>query len=125
MHCVGAAVIGAKATPDQQERYLNPINQGKHITTLALSEPGTGSHFYFPQTTLTPLSDTTFQVNGKKSFITNLRLRLIRMSSPPLPPVLRPRWGEFSCAMVPEGSEGLIENPLARLRHAGQFVTHR
>lgn len=110
MHCVGAAVIGAKATPDQQERYLDPINQGKHITTLALSEPGTGSHFYFPQTTLTPLSDTTFQVNGKKSFITNGGYAdsyvISTVAAGPQAPL-----GEFSCAMVPEGSEGLIWGP--------------
>ena len=44
MHCVGAAVISAKATPHHRERYLEPIVRGKHVTTLALSEPGTGAH---------------------------------------------------------------------------------
>ena len=47
MHCVGTAVIAAKATGRQQEQYLVPIAEGKHITTLALSETGTGAHFYF------------------------------------------------------------------------------
>ncbi|WP_231082431.1 acyl-CoA dehydrogenase family protein, partial [Staphylococcus aureus] len=46
MHCVGTAVIAAKATPWQKEHYLEPIAAGRHITTLALSEPGTGAHFY-------------------------------------------------------------------------------
>jgi alkylation response protein AidB-like acyl-CoA dehydrogenase len=36
-----------------------------------LSEPGTGAHFYFPQTSLVPVSETAFLVNGTKSFITN------------------------------------------------------
>ncbi|TDN38748.1 acyl-CoA dehydrogenase [Hymenobacter sp. UV11] len=71
MHCVGTAVIGAKATTQQQEEFLRPIAAGEHLTTLALSEPGTGAHFYFPQTQLLALSESEFQVNGHKSFVTN------------------------------------------------------
>ncbi|MEJ2396635.1 MAG: acyl-CoA/acyl-ACP dehydrogenase [Candidatus Thiodiazotropha sp.] len=52
MHSVGTSVIAANATPQQQERYLEPICAGKHITTLSLSESGTGAHFYLPQTSL-------------------------------------------------------------------------
>ena len=52
MHCVGSAVIGAKATAQQKKDFLEPIAAGEHLTTLALSEPGTGAHFYFPQTQL-------------------------------------------------------------------------
>jgi isovaleryl-CoA dehydrogenase len=70
MHCVGTAVIAAKATAAQRERYLEPIAQGRHITTLALSEPGTGAHFWIPQTTLTA-ADGGFVLEGTKSFITN------------------------------------------------------
>jgi isovaleryl-CoA dehydrogenase len=70
MHCVGTAVIAAKATPTQQERFLEPIAAGRHITTLALSEPGTGSHFYFPETRLEAQS-SGYLVDGVKSFITN------------------------------------------------------
>ena len=71
MHCVGTAVIAAKATDWQQKTYLEPIAEGGHITTLALSEPGTGAHFYFPQTPLLPLSNNTFLINGGKTFVTN------------------------------------------------------
>jgi len=71
MHCVGTAVIAAKATAWQQKNYLEPIALGQHITTLALSEPGTGAHFYIPQTALVPLSADEFVVNGAKTFITN------------------------------------------------------
>ena len=70
MHCVGTAVISAKATPAQEERYLRPIASGEHITTLALSESDTGSHFYFPQTRLSR-DGSEFVVNGTKQFITN------------------------------------------------------
>jgi len=71
MHCVGAAVIGAKASKQQQEDFLKPIAAGEHLTTLALSEPGTGAHFYFPQTQLLALSEQEFLLNGSKSFVTN------------------------------------------------------
>lgn len=71
MHCVGTAVIAAKATAWQKKTYLEPIAAGKHLTTLALSEAGTGAHFYFPQTSLLPVSENTYLVNGVKTFVTN------------------------------------------------------
>lgn len=70
MHCVATAVLAAKATDHHKERYLRPIAQGRHITTLALSETGTGGHFYLSRTTLTPAGDN-FLVDGEKQFVTN------------------------------------------------------
>ncbi|MCZ9345912.1 acyl-CoA dehydrogenase family protein, partial [Streptomyces sp. TRM76130] len=49
MHLVGSAVIAAKASHRQREAYLRPIAAGEHLTTLALSEPGTGGEFWLPQ----------------------------------------------------------------------------
>lgn len=78
MHCVGTAVIAAKATAYQQERYLRPIAAGRHVTTLALSEAGTGAHFYLPETQLERNDGTGeaggepgFTVTGTKQFVTN------------------------------------------------------
>jgi isovaleryl-CoA dehydrogenase len=70
MHCVAAKVLAAKATPDQEERYLRPIAAGRHLTTLALSEPATGAHFYLPQSTFRH-EDGGFIVDGEKAFVTN------------------------------------------------------
>jgi isovaleryl-CoA dehydrogenase len=70
MHCVGTAVIAAKATPFHQENYLRPIAAGRHITTLALSESGSGAHFYLPETTLSADGDELV-VEGTKQFVTN------------------------------------------------------
>jgi isovaleryl-CoA dehydrogenase len=70
MHCVGTAVLAAKATEYQKQRYLEPIARGEHITTLALSEPGSGGHFYIPQAQLTR-SGGSYVLDGTKSFITN------------------------------------------------------
>jgi isovaleryl-CoA dehydrogenase len=70
MHCVGTAVIAAKATEEQRERYLRPIVAGEHITTLSLSEPGTGSHFWIPETEVR-VEDDALVLHGRKSFVTS------------------------------------------------------
>lgn len=70
MHCVATAVIAAKATPFQEQRYLAPIAQGRHVTSLALSEPGSGAHFYQPRTTFR-VTGRGFALHGEKSFVTN------------------------------------------------------
>ena len=70
MHCVGAAVIAAKATPSQRERYLEPIAAGRHLTTLSLSESGVGSNVYLSETSLRR-EGGDFIVDGTKQFVTN------------------------------------------------------
>jgi isovaleryl-CoA dehydrogenase len=70
MHCVASKVIAAKATADHEERYLRPIAAGSHLTTLALSEPATGAHFYLPQSTFRRDAGG-FVLNGEKAFVTN------------------------------------------------------
>lgn len=70
MHCVGTAVIAARSTPDHDERFLRPIAQGRHLTTLALSEAGTGSNFFLSETTL-EREGGLLHVRGEKRFVTN------------------------------------------------------
>ncbi|MGI8509551.1 MAG: acyl-CoA dehydrogenase family protein [Gemmatimonadaceae bacterium] len=70
MHCVGTAVLTAKATDAQRERYLVPIARGEHLTTLAISEPASGAFFFYPETTLESIPGG-FRVSGTKSFVTN------------------------------------------------------
>ena len=70
MHAVGTAAIAAKPTDHHRERYLRPIAEGRHVTTLSLSEPGTGVHFYMPSTEL--IADgPNYVVRGLKHFVTN------------------------------------------------------
>ncbi|MBB6735578.1 acyl-CoA dehydrogenase family protein [Cohnella zeiphila] len=70
MHCCATAVVSAKATPEQQERYLRPIARGEKLGTLAFSETGTGAHFYSPE--ISAVHDNgEFVLNGRKSFVTN------------------------------------------------------
>lgn len=107
MHCVGAAVISAKATADQQQRYLEPMSRGAHLTTLALSEPGTGAHFYLPQTQLTVVAPDLLCLKGSKTFVTNggyadSYVISTVTADPDAPP------GQFSCVMVAAGAQGLL-----------------
>ncbi|WP_296755393.1 acyl-CoA dehydrogenase family protein [Thiobacillus sp.] len=106
MHCVGSSVISANATPDQQARFLAPICEGRHITTLSLSEAGTGVHFYLPQTTMETVSDDAFSLTGNKTFVTNggqadSYVVSVVAASPEAP------IGQFSCIVVPADAEGI------------------
>ncbi len=106
MHCVGASVIAANATPDQQVRFLAPICEGRHITTLSLSEAGTGAHFYLPQTTLEAESPEEFSLTGSKTFVTNGghadSYVVSAVAASPEAPI-----GQFSCVVVPKESQGI------------------
>ena len=105
MHCVGTAVIAAKATGFQQDNYLREIAEGRHITTLALSEHGSGSHFYLPETTL-EVEDDSFVINGTKQFVTNGG----RADSYVVSTVASGEQsdaGDFSCVIVDRDSAGV------------------
>ncbi len=104
MHCVGSAAIAAKATRDQEERYLVPIAQGRHVTTLALSEPGHGSHAYLADTQLRQ-DGLDYRVCGTKQFVTNgsyadSYVVSTKASEPN-------EQGEFSCVLVDKTAAGL------------------
>ena len=99
MHCVGTAVIAAKATRHQEERYLRPIARGEHVTTLALSESGSGAHFYFPQTKLIRHPEGGFVVEGGKQFVTNGG-RADSYVTSTLSSAGDAEAGEFSCLVV-------------------------
>jgi alkylation response protein AidB-like acyl-CoA dehydrogenase len=110
MHCVGAAVLSAKATPDQRERYLRPIVEGRHLTTLSLSEAGTGSHFYVPHTKIEAVSPEMYSVTGNKTFVTNGSYAdsyvISTVAADPHAPL-----GQFSCIVLREGAEGIHWGP--------------
>ena len=107
MHCVGSAVIASKVTDYQQEKYLTPICEGNHLTSLSLSEAGSGAHFYLPQTRMQYSSEHEYKINGAKSFVTNgskadsyVVSAVAEGSSMP---------GEqFNCVMIKGDAKGLI-----------------
>ncbi|MDT0275417.1 acyl-CoA dehydrogenase family protein [Blastococcus goldschmidtiae] len=105
MHSVGTAVIAAKPTDRQRAEFLDAIVAGEHLTTLALSEPGTGAAFWLPQTRMTQ-AGTGMRIDGEKSFVTNGSHAdsyvVSTVAADPDAPV-----GEFSCVLVPDDAEGL------------------
>jgi isovaleryl-CoA dehydrogenase len=106
MHCVGTAAIAAKASALQSERYLRAIAEGRHVTSLALSEPGAGSHLYLSETSLRR-DDDGYVVDGVKSFVTNGghadSYVVSTVASDP-----DAKLGEFSCLIVDADNEGLV-----------------
>jgi alkylation response protein AidB-like acyl-CoA dehydrogenase len=105
MHFVGSAVLAARATPSQRERYLVPISRGEHLTTLALSEPGTGVHFYLPETRISAV-DGGYELTGIKSFVTSGGYAdSYVISAAPTRSDAAP--GEFSCVVVRRDTPGL------------------
>lgn len=107
MHCVGAAVIAAKATIAQEERYLRPIARGEHITTLALSETGSGAHFFLPGTELQRAPDG-YAVRGVKQFVTNGSHADSYVVSTGASDATD---GEFSCVVVDADAPGIEWGP--------------
>lgn len=106
MHLVGSAVLAAKATSDQQKQYLKPIAEGQHLTTLSLSEPGTGANFYIPQAELTNDDSGDFIFNGTKSFVTNGGYADSYVMSAVIPNPSTPV-GQFSCVVIENQSKGM------------------
>jgi len=109
MHGVASAVLASKATDLQRERFLQPIVDGVHLTTLALSEPSSGSSFWIPTTTLVARSDSIV-LDGFKSFVTNggrADSYVLNVVSPDT----EDEPGEFSCVAVPGTSAGLVWGP--------------
>jgi isovaleryl-CoA dehydrogenase len=112
MHCVATAVIAAKATPYQEEHYLRPIAAGEHVTSLALSEAGSGAHFFLPRSTFQHDADG-FVVNGSKSFVTSGEHADSYVVSAVAPgSELDP--GTFTCLLVDKGAPGLVWDPAWR-----------
>ena len=105
MHCVATAVIAAKATPHQEEHYLRPIAAGRHVTSLALSEPGTGAHFFLPRATFRHEADG-YVLDGAKSFVTSGAHADSYVVSAVAPGAeLDP--GTFTCLLVDKDAAGL------------------
>ena len=109
MHAVGSAVIAAKATAEQRQRYLEPIAAGEHLTTLTLSEPGTGAHFWMPQTEMHHDGGRTV-VSGVKTFVTNGGHADSYVVSAKAGDADGPQ-GEFSCVIVDADAPGLEWGP--------------
>jgi alkylation response protein AidB-like acyl-CoA dehydrogenase len=71
MHCCGVEVIRnlMKESPEK-ESLMRSIAKGKHLSTLACSERGTGTHFYASYSK-SKRQNGAFHLNAEKCFITS------------------------------------------------------
>jgi alkylation response protein AidB-like acyl-CoA dehydrogenase len=110
MHLVAAAVIAAKAERPEQRACLTAIAAGQHLTTLALSEPGTGAEFWLPQSQMELIGSDRLRITGAKSFVTNgghadSYVVSTVAADPGVPP------GQFSCVVIDADTPGLSWGP--------------
>ncbi len=105
MHCVGTAVIVAKATPHHEEYFLKPIAEGRHVTSLGLSESGSGANFYMPEAILEREKDF-FSMEGTKSFVTSGGFADSYVLSGKMADKTN-EIGEFICLVVEAGTSGM------------------
>lgn len=57
------------ASPEQQQKYMLPLLEGRWFGTMALSEPHAGSGLADITTTATPRPDGTYSISGSKMWI--------------------------------------------------------
>ncbi|MFL5242870.1 MAG: acyl-CoA dehydrogenase family protein [Gemmataceae bacterium] len=70
--CIGAVdPVRTFGTPDQKERFLPRLADGRALSGFALTEPGAGSDLTALRTTAV-LDGDDYVVNGEKLFITNV-----------------------------------------------------
>jgi alkylation response protein AidB-like acyl-CoA dehydrogenase len=70
MHYCGAAAVAAKGSARLKNRVLPEIAMGKHLSTLAFSEAGSGVHFYFPVSEVSR-NGLGKSLSARKSFVTS------------------------------------------------------
>jgi butyryl-CoA dehydrogenase len=64
-----ANLLKVYGTPEQQEKFMRPILQGRFLGTMCLSEPQAGSSLGDIATTATVHADGSFRISGAKMWI--------------------------------------------------------
>ena len=71
-HSIGLRALQLFGTPEQRERWMRPLAEGRAVAAFALTEPDAGSDAGNVRTTATPTPDGKgFILNGNKRWITN------------------------------------------------------
>lgn len=110
-HRIGSPPVDALGTPDQKERFLQPVLEGRKIAALAITEPGGGSDVANLRTTARRDGDH-YVVNGSKTFITSgMRADCITVA-------VRtggPGMGGVSLLVVEADTPGFTRSPLEKM----------
>lgn len=70
MHLAATTLIAAVAEEDQVDRFLTPILRGEHLSTYAISEPGSGSRWWHMVSNL-ERREGGYHLDSFKSFATS------------------------------------------------------
>jgi alkylation response protein AidB-like acyl-CoA dehydrogenase len=70
MHLCAVAAVKTEPTQARVDRVLRPSAAGRHVSTLAFSERGSGGHFYAP-VSRPRREDAAFLLDAEKSFVTS------------------------------------------------------
>lgn len=70
MHLAATTLIAAVAEGDQVERFVEPILRGEHLSTYAISEPGSGSRWWHMES-FVERRDGGYHLDSYKSFATS------------------------------------------------------
>ena len=70
MHYCGTAAVVSRGGAKLKDGVLREIVSGKHLSTLAFSEPGSGGHFYFPVSEVSQ-NGSAKRLSARKSFVTS------------------------------------------------------
>lgn len=70
MHLAATALIAAVADGDQIDRFITPILRGEHLSTYAISEPGSGSRWWHMDS-FVERRDGGYYLSSFKSFATS------------------------------------------------------
>ncbi|MEP3890622.1 MAG: acyl-CoA dehydrogenase [Hellea sp.] len=62
-------LLAKYASAEQQQRYLEPMAEGRFFATMCLSEPHAGSSLADITTSATPSGDGTYKISGRKMWI--------------------------------------------------------
>ncbi|MHA1378347.1 MAG: acyl-CoA dehydrogenase family protein [Candidatus Helarchaeota archaeon] len=92
-------------TPEQKEKYLRPLAEGKMLGSICITEPNVGSDAARMETKAV-LEGDEWVINGKKRFITNGGLGQHTVWAITDPNAKRPQQG-MSCFIVPKDTKGL------------------
>lgn len=117
MHYCGTAVIAAKGSAGLKKQLLPEIAAGRHLTTLAFSEAGSGGHFY------TPVSEPrhnngALTLDAFKSFVTSAGEADSYVVSTRRPGAATPT--DVDLYLVPDGAKGFaVERAFEGLGLAG------
>jgi alkylation response protein AidB-like acyl-CoA dehydrogenase len=108
---LGLGPIYYHGTDDQKEKFLPDLCTGKHIWAFALTEPDSGSDSR-SSTTRAKLIQGKWEINGTKTFITNVNTPITRGVTVQVVTDIKQGKKEFSTLLIESGTKGMSAEPI-------------